>query len=242
MEIMARDNALSIDGVSTNDFDFKVHVLSNDGFRFPEKKNRLVETDYITGAIKDEVKAWSTIDKTYIIHCLTEDFKNLRQIKLWAKDHGKLIAADEPDVYYEILDVDIAHSNVDKLRGYELEVTFTVQPFGYEHEMPINTYYDGQTLINHTNAPMFPRIKIIGNSNEQTELTIGDQTIYLKKLVNAVTIECQYLEQNVLDQYDSPANSIMRGEFFIIPKDSENKITFEDGIERIEITERWGWL
>jgi len=239
---MARDNSLTINGVSTNDFDFKVHVLSNDGFRFPKKKNQLIETDYITGAIKKEVKAWPAIEKTYIIHCLTHDFKNLRQIKLWAKDYGRLVAADEPDVYYEILDVDIAHSTIDQLKGFELEVTFTVKPFGYEHETPVNTYYNGESLINHTNAPMFPRIKIIGNSNEQTGLTIGDQTIYLKNLVEAVTIECQYLEQNVLNQYDSPTNSIMRGEFFIIPEDSENEIRFEDGIERIEITERWGWL
>ena len=34
----------------------------------------------------------------------------------------------------------------------------------------------------------------------------------------------------------------MRGDFFEIPADSVNTITLGNGIDRIEILERWGWL
>lgn len=242
MAKLIKTNALRIDDKSTGDFLFPVFVEKNDGFRFPKKKNKLIETDYSTGAIKEDINAWPPIEKGYSLYCPTASLKEMRQIKLWAKDTGKLIAADEPDVFYEILDVDIGNSVIDDISGYRIEIVFVTNPFGYEINQNTKTYTSGQTITNHTNAPMYPKIIVHGNSNSQTSIKIGSQTIYLKELINKITIENKPMEQNVYDQYNSPINSIMRGEFFELPKDSSQAITLGPGITNVEILERWGWL
>lgn len=235
-------NALKVNDKSTADFPFPVFVEKNDGFHSPKKKNRLIETDYSTGAIKEAVNAWPPIEKEYEIYCPTASLKDMRQIKLWAKDSGKLIASDEPDVFYEILDVNIGHSVIDAIAGYRVAITFITNPFGYELQQKTKTYTSGSKIINHTNAPMYPRIIVNGNSNTQTSIKIGSQTVYLKELINKLTIESKPLEQNVYDQYNSPINSVMRGDFFELPEDSTQTITLEAGITNIEVIERWGWL
>lgn len=235
-------NALKVNDKSTANFPFPVFVEKNDGFQFPKKKNKLIETEYSTGAIKEAINAWPPIEKNYDLYCPTASLKDMRQIKLWAKDSGKLIAADEPDVFYEILDVSIGSSRIDDISGYRIAVTFVTNPFGYELEQKTKTYMNGQKIINHTNAPMYPRIVINGNSNVQTSIKIGNQTVYLKELINKITIESKPLEQNVYDQYNSPINSIMRGEFFEIPEDSTQTIALGAGITSIQVVERWGWL
>lgn len=233
---------LIVNGRSSVDFDFPIFVEQNDGFRFPKKKNKLIETEYSTGAIKDTVNAWPPIPKEYLLHCPTATLKDMRKIKLWAEDNGRLIAADEPDVFYEILDVEIPHSPIADTHGYQINIIFTVQPFGFELNPQVRTYQNGSTIVNHTNAPMYPRIDVYGNHNEQTSIQIGQQTIYLRRLQTKNTIECKYLEQNIFDQYGVPINSTMRGDFFEIHKNSSHVITLGTGIERIELLERWGWL
>lgn len=235
-------NALKVNDKSTANLPFPVFVEKNDGFQFPKKKNKLIETEYSTGAIKEAINAWPPIEKTYDLYCPTASLKDMRQIKLWAKDSGKLIAADEPNLFYEILDVSIGNSRIDDISGYRIAVTFVTNPFGYELEQETKTYTNGQKIINHTNAPMYPRIVINGNSNVQTSIKIGSQTVYLKELINKITIESKPLEQNVYDQYNSPINSIMRGDFFEIPEDSTQSIALGAGITSIQVVERWGWL
>lgn len=216
-------------------------VEVNDGFNYAKKKNKLIETDYSTGAIKESVNAWSPIEKSYELYCPTANLQDMRKIKAWASDTGKLIAADEPDVFYEILDVYIGQSIIDPISGYRIKITFITNPFAYELEQVNKVYTSGSTIVNHTNAPMYPKIIVNGNSNSQTSIKIGTQTVYLKELISKLTIESKPLEQNVYDQYNSPINSIMRGDFFEILEGSHT-ITLGTGITSIEITERWGWL
>lgn len=239
---MIETNQLIVDGWSTADFSFPVFVEENDGFQYPKKKNRLIETDYATGAIKDEIKAWPSISKDYVLYCPTATLKDMREIKRWAKDTGNLRASDEPDVYYEILDVAIDKTKIDDISGYRISLHFTTQPFGFELNPDKLTLKNGDTFFNRTNAPMYPRIKVVGNSQDETRITIGEQTIRLKEINNSLTIECKYLEQDVLDSNGNRANSIMYGEFFEVPKDSENEVVLSAGIDYIEMLGRWAWL
>ena len=238
---MVRINALTVNGVSTTDMPFPIYVEQNDGFRYPKKKNELIETSFSSGALKRTVNAWEAITKEYVLYCPTATLKDLRQLKMWASDEGKLVAADEPDVYYEILDVNMNHSLVDSVTGYRIEIEFACQPFGFEHNPKTVTYTNGSTITNHTNAPMFPRITVYGSSNKQTSIAIGDQRVYLRKIQGQLIIECKYLEQNVFDQY-STVNGVMRGEFFIIPKDGKYRVQLGEGIQQIDVLERWCWL
>lgn len=233
-------NALVVAGQSTADLPFKVYVEANDGFRAPKKKNRLIETDYMTGALKEEIKAWSVIEKSYVLYCPFASLKELRQLKLWAKDHGKLTPADEPDVYYEILDVELGHARVDEISGYRVEVTFYCEPFGYEREWSTRSYQSGQQLINETNAPMFPRITAYGNTSSEAMVRIGQQRLYFERVHTKVDVECKPGQQDVFNQNGSVSNGLMRGEFFeVMPGSNEIELS---GISRIVVLERWAWV
>jgi hypothetical protein len=234
--------ALILNGKSTDEFSFKTHVLQNDGFNYAKKKNQLIETEYITGAIKRTINAWPPIQKSYIIFCNTPDVRDLREVKLWAKDYGTLTPSDEPDVFYEVIDVEIGNTRINEMKAFELEITFIVQPFGFEINQQTKSYSSGNTITNHTNAPMFPKVTVYGTSAVQTNVQIGSQTIYLKNLQNEVTIESKYLMQNVFNQYNAQSNSLMRGDFFEIPADTVSTITLGSGIDHIDILERWCWL
>lgn len=239
---MISANQLTVDGISTDSFTFPVYVTKNAGFVYAKKKNIITETDYGTGGNKTSVRSWPTIEKSYQLYCPTASLIEMRRIKSWAKDNGKLISSDEPDVFYEILDVSIDNTRIHDISGYLIDITFTTQPFGYEHVQDIKTYNNGDIFINTTNAPMFPQIKIYGNSNEKTTLKIGEQLIGLKEIKNSITIESKPLEQNVYDHGGLEKNGVMKGDFIEIKEGSQNKVVLGEGIEKIEMLERWAWL
>lgn len=235
-------NQIKVNGFSTLDFPFETVVVENGGFTYAKKKNQFVETDYLTSSIKTEVEAWAPIEKSYKLFCYTTNVAQLRVVKKWAKDNGILISSDEPDVFYEILDVVIEDSKRDGKPYFILEITFKLSPFGFELNQATRTYKTGDKITNHTNAPMYPLMTVFGTSNTQTSIKIGNQTVYIAKLIDKLTIENKYLEQDVRDRNNAQANNIMRGDFFEIPAESTNTITLGSGIDRVEILERWGWL
>lgn len=239
---MTRINELIVNGKSTADFPFDVYVTSNAGYNYAKKKNILFENTYGTGAIKREVNAYPPIQKPYTIYSPTATLQDMREITAWATDTGTLVASDESDVYYEVLDVNITDTQLHEVRGYAVTITFTTMPFGYEHGQSIRRFIGGEALFNHTNAPMFPRIEVYGNSSEQVQVHIGSQTIRLRYLDEKVTIESKPLEQNVYDKDGNEMNSLMNGDFIEIAKNTNNNVSLSTGITHIEMTERWAWL
>lgn len=238
---MVNLNQLIINGKSNSDFPFDVYVTNKAGYNYAKKKNILDESTYITGATKNEVNAYQPIEKPYTIICPTADLKELREITAWLSDSGTLISDEEPDVFYEILDVDVANAPKDVGGWYPIDVVFTTMPFGYELNQVTKTYTSGQQVINHTNAPMFPRIDIYGNSSTETTIQIGNQTVKLRYLNEKITIESKPLEQNVYDKNGRELNSVMSGNFIEFEEGTMNRIVLSSGIQRIEMLERWGW-
>ena len=234
-------NELIVNGKSTADFSFDVYVTRNAGYNYAKKKNMLFENTYGTGAIKNEVNAYPPIEKVYTIHCPFATLQDMREITTWASDSGTLIPSDEPDVYYEILDVYITDARIHEVTGYLIDVIFTTMPFGYEHGQSLRRFIGGESLYNHTNAPMYPRIDVFGTSGSEVQINIGGQIIKLRELNQKVTIESKPLEQNVYDKDGKIANGIMSGDFIEIKEGSTNLVTLSNGINRIEMLERWAW-
>ena len=234
-------NELIVNGKSTADFSFDVYVTKNAGYNYAKKKNMLFENTYGTGAIKNEVNAYPPIEKVYTIHCPFATLQDMREITTWASDSGTLIPSDEPDVYYEILDVYITDARIHEVTGYLVDVVFTTMPFGYELYEQTRRLTNGDSVMNHTNAPMYPRIDIYGNSGTETSLQIGNQLIKLRYLNQKVTIESKPLEQNIYDKDGRELNSVMNGDFIEIKEGTTNRIVISSGIERIEMLERWAW-
>ena len=222
---MTRINELIVNGKSTADFPFEVYVMNNAGFNYAKKKNTLTETLYGSGAIKNEVNAYPPIQKQYTIYCPNATLQDMRVVTAWVADSGRLIASDESDVFYEILDVEITDAPLHEVRGYEVEAIFTTMPFGYEHNQQKKTFANGDVLDNNTNAPMYPRVEVYGTSGSEESVEIGAQIIKIRELNQKVTIESKPLEQTVLGNDGQELNSVMSGDFFEIEKESSNTIT-----------------
>ena len=239
---MTRINELIVNGKSTADFSFDVYVTSNAGYNYAKKKNTLFETTYGTGAIKNEINAYPPIEKSYTLYCPNATLQDMREITTWASDNGKLIASDESDVFYEILDVGITDAPLHEVRCYQVDIIFTTMPFGYELYEQVSSLTGGSVVVNHTNAPMYPRIDVFGTSASEVSIQIGSQVVKLRELNQKATIESKPLHQTVLDNTGREKNSIMNGDFFEIKKGSTNIVTLSSGITKIEMTTRWAWL
>lgn len=234
-----RLNELILNGKSTADFPFKVYIEEFDDYQIAPRKQTIVSTDYMTGGTKVDMEAWGMIEKEYVLHCPMATKKDMRVLTGWLVHKGELIASDEPDVYYEVLQSRMEKAPLEKVSGYRVHVAFICQPFGFQHKQETRLYQDGSQLVNHTEAPMFPRITVRGSSNTQTWLRIGEQKVYFKQLDRELTIECKYLEQNVFDKYGTEINSIFFGDFFIIPAHSSNTVEYGPGLTEVLIKERW---
>ena len=238
---MTRINELIINGRSSADFPFTVYVTNNAGYNYVKKKNVLFETTHGTGATKNEINAYPPIQKPYSIYCPSATLQDMREITTWIADEGKLVASDESDVFYEILDVEVSDAPLEATGGYMLDLVFTTMPFGYEHLNSLRSFSGGESLYNHTNAPMYPRIDVFGTSGSEVQINIGGQIFKLRELNKKVTIESKPLEQNVYDKDGKIANGIMSGDFIEIKEGSTNLVTLSNGINRVEMLERWAW-
>jgi phage-related protein len=256
---MTRINELIINGKSSADFPFTVYVTANAGFNYARKKNVLTETTYGTGAIKNAIDAYPPIQKPYSIYCPSATLQDMREITTWIADEGKLIASDESDVFYEILDVEVSDAPLEATGGYMLDLVFTTMPFGYEINQRTGVYWDKSPdplltrmgtdlvfvgdgkLFNHTNAPMHPRIDVYGTSANEVWIQIGRQEVKLRYIDEKITIESKPFEQGVYDKNGRELNSVMSGDFIEIPKNTTNSVVMSSGIDRIEILSRWAW-
>ena len=240
---MTRINELIINGRSSADFPFTVYVTNNAGYNYARKKNVLTETTYGTGAMKNTIDAYPPIQKPYSIYCPSATLQDMREITTWIADEGKLVASDESDVFYEILDVEVSDAPLEATGGYMLDLVFTTMPFGYEVYQGLASYRNGNALINHTNAPMYPRIDAILHHaiTSEEKMRIGNQEVRLNNVSSRIIIECKPFEQNVTDVTGSLFNSIMAGDFFEIPPNSTNIVQLPPQIDRIEVLERWAW-
>lgn len=239
---MWKRNQVIVNGVSTLDFSFKIVVNVGAGFSMPTKKSSVIETKYGSGGIVDDNNAWEPITKKVRLYCFTDNVADLRRVKMWASDSGTLILGDELDVYYEILTTSIGDATMETGGGFYLDVSFIVNPFGYEHNPQYKKLNNGDIFYHNTNAPMYPKIVIHGNSAAPTTLKIGNNLIQLKKLVDGLTIESKPLHQNVYDAVGVEQNAVMQGDFFEIQPGSENIVQFGPGITSIEMLDRRAWV
>ena len=238
---MIEYNKLILNGKSSADFPFLVAVEEMPGLVRADKKDKFYQQDYVNGVVKQSVEAYDVIELNFKFYLFEVSRQQLREFKLWIGDSGKLVRYDDPDMHYVYQHVSVSSEPVDMIDGYEVEAKFKCEPFEYEKETTLKIA-SGFNLINHTNAPMYPRITFTANTTTPLTITIGKQTVYFNKGVNGTyTIECKHTKQNVIDQNGVYRNDEMRGDFFTVPKQSTSTITYSSEITSFEMITRWGW-
>lgn len=232
-------NQLLINGKSTADFPFSVFVEEVPGVSMAKKKDKLFETEYQNGYVKQSVQAWEPISLVFKFYLHNINRSQLREFKKLFVNEGTLVRYDDSEMHYRYVSVVLESEPLTSTFGYEVEAVFMCEPFEYEKEKEIIL---GNNITNHTNAPMYPLIKIKGNTSNQTTLKIGETMMVFKEGIDTlIEIECKHGYQNVRDKSGRLINNQVRGDFFeILP--GESTIVKGQGITEVRLLTRWGWV
>lgn len=233
---MLKDNKLIINGHSTAEFPFLVAVEENPEPTLAKKKNKLFESDHLSGYMTRKVNAYESVVKEFKIYLYNVTAEQIRQFKLFIYDEGWFQSADDNLKYYYD-SVDFESSVLDETDGYLINLRFRCQPFGYETERR-NTL--GVSLNNHTNAPMYPRLEFNVTGN-RAYLQMGDIRMdFLDLQGQRVTVECAHGKQDVTVTGGRKVNANTRGNFFVV-KPRQNVVIEKSNVSNVTITERWCW-
>lgn len=238
---MIKLNSLILNGESSADFPFLVAVEEVPGIVRANKKDKIFKTDYASGAMKQSVDAYDTIDLQFIFYVHDVNRNQLRQFKSWFKDEGTLTRYDDPNMHYNYLSVEVESKPLDEVYGYEVTATFLCEPFEYEEEQTLDIT-NLKSITNHTNAVMYPKLKVKGSSSERMYLEIGkDRMVFPNGLRGEYEIECKHGIQNIMDlKTGELANSLSIGPFFELGL-GINKLSKSNGFDSICMLTRWGW-
>lgn len=236
---MPKVNELIINGRSTSDLPFFCAVEENSAPTRASKKNRLHELDMVNGAVVQTINAWSTVSKKYQFYLHDATKSDVRNLKAFVGYSGWFTPADDPGIRYIYMDTAFSSEPLDEFNGYTITVTFTCEPFEYEPESETTL---GGSLVNHTNAPMYPKITITAATTSSTYLQIGSERMtFLNGINGTITIECKHGIQDVKNNLGASINNQVRGPFFeILP--GTHSVTKGTGITTVKILNRWGWL
>lgn len=151
--------------------------------------------------------------------------------------YRKFETTDEPDHYRlaRVVNGPEAAIRMRLLAPFTIEFDCKPQKFLKTGENPITI--TSKTELYNFDFPSSPLIKIYGNS--AGNVYIGDYTVQVKTIDEYVTLDCD--TQNAYKGTLNKNNTINITEFpQLIP--GENSISWNGGINRIEITPRWWTL
>lgn len=236
---MPKLNELIINGRSTSDLPFFCAVEENSAPTRASKKNKYHDLDMVNGAVVQTINAWSPIPKTFQFYLKEVTKSDVRKLKEFIGFSGWLTSADDPDIRHVFIDASFDSEPLDEFNGYTVTVTFTCEPFEYEPESETTL---GSSVVNHTNAPMYPKVTITAATTSSTYLEIGSERMTFPNGFNGtITIECKHGIQDVKNSLGASINNQVRGPFFeILP--GTHTVTKGTGITTVKILNRWGWL
>lgn len=232
-------NKLTFNGKSTADFPFDIYVIENDGINKGKRKDKIFTSDYMTGGIVRTSTAYDTVEKSYKLLIHGVSLAEINDVLIWLDGGGKLIAADNPNRYYEVLTTSAVRSRLGEVDEYEIDVVFTCNPFSYNLDRDIKTFTSNGVLNNDSNLIMYPKVTVYGNTTQPVLVSIGSQVCRLKEIKEKLVIECKQGKQNVYDKNGDLLNSVMFGEFFEV-QPGVNGVAITEGVTKIEIECRWG--
>lgn len=236
---MLKSNALIINGVSTGDLPFYCAVTRTPEPYVPKRKDKIYDLPFVHGALKQKIDAYEPLELEAELYIHEATPRQLREFKSVLASEGTLTTHLEPDLHYNYYALGVNFEQLDRVGGYDVSLKFYCEPFAYEEEQT-KRYYNNDTIVNHTNAPMYPLITVEGNSSS-ARLKIGEQEmVFHDGIQGRYFIECKHGFQDVYDIVDKKYNHTISGDFFEIPQ-GESKISFT-GIRLLRIRERWGWL
>jgi phage-related protein len=163
------------------------------------------------------------------------DNGNIDNISSWLTGSGEVIFSNESDKKYKATIINkIPFSKIIPTFNTFI-IQFECQPYKYSIDENIITLKSAGIILNN-GVLSKPVITVYGTGN--IDLSINDNTIHLKNIVDYVTIDSE-----LMDCYKDTIlkNNDMLGEFPTLQSGS-NFISWTGTVSKIEIKPKWRWL
>lgn len=211
-----------------------------DVWQIPGRDGNLYGTDISRGDA--EIKVKFALHKTGAIGSNTSYQSVLNSIYQWLNGGGsgsKLVLSDDPDMFYEVQQVNISNDNRVIITFGYIEVTFTVYPFKFKKTSTATgttVASDSSVTVTLVTDPCKPLYKY--SASENGSITIND------KVFNVFAGTYIYIDVRRLIAYNSVgAASVVGGDYKdLMLKNGSNTITTSEGVSVTITDAREGFI
>lgn len=238
---MIQHNELTIDGVRTSSFPYKIIVKESPVINIGDSKTTFISHRGISGYISQTNKHREVVERKYTIHLVKPTEQQLYEFKALLSREGFWLENEQVKLTkWWCYRANKYESMRDEHGIYTLEVTFVCHPTHYMKQNNVQILNSNGAIQTQGSALAFPKITVLGNGT--TQFTVGRQVIKLENL----------REQAVM--INDPANPSFKdktgnlikwsGDFITLDPTKEQHVgvVFGAGIQRITFETLWGWV
>lgn len=239
---MIRHNALTIGGVSTSSFPFKVMVEEGPTYEVSDSKTKLLEHDGISGALIQSNHHRGLMKLSYTLYLVKPTEEQVYQfLSLFTREGFWLEREQVKTTKLWCYKVENLSSQKDKLGVMTVTVTFICHPTKFFKTLDRQTFNGNGTLRLQGSALAFPRITISGSSSGETRFTIGGQVIGLLRLSETLVMENNPQQPSFLTSRGQTVQ--WSGDFITLDPSQGNSVgvVLGPGISSLVIEIVWGW-
>ncbi|GGE26847.1 phage tail protein [Streptococcus himalayensis] len=239
---MIRQNALTIGGVSTASFPFKIIVEDSPSITVNESKTLLIEHQGLTGAVLQTNPHRGVMELSYQLYLVKPSEEQLYSfLKLFLKEGFWMETASFTTIRFWCYKAHHSPVQKDKLGVYETKVTFLCHPTKWFKRTDVQAFRTSGSLRCQGSAISFPKITITGNSGGETSFTVGDAVIRLERLQETLIMENNPSQPSFRTQRGQPIK--WAGDFISIDAGKEDSVgvVLGTGVTSLTIETNWGW-
>lgn len=239
---MIRHNALTIGGISTSSFPFKVLVEEGPTYEVNDSKTKLLEHDGISGALIQSNRQRGLMKLDYTLYLVKPTEAQIYSfMSLLTKEGFWLEREQVKTTKLWCYRVEGVSSQKDKLGVTVVSVTFVCHPTKYFKTLDRQTFTSNGTLRLQGSALAFPKITITGSSSGETRFTIGHQVIGLSRLSESLVMENNPQAPSFQTARGQPIQ--WSGDFITLDPSQGNSVglVLGTGISSLVIETVWGW-
>ncbi|MGT2895441.1 phage tail protein [Streptococcus entericus] len=239
---MIRHNALTVDGVSTSSFPFKVLVEEGPTYVVSDSKTKLLEHDGISGALIQSNRQRGLMRLAYTLYLVKPTEAQLYQfLSLFSKEGFWLEREQVKTTKLWCYRVEAVSSQKDKLGVMVVSVTFVCHPTKYFKTVDRQIFTSNGTLRLQGSALAFPKITVSGSSSGETRFTVGDQVIGLSRLNETLIMENNPQQPSFLTSRGQAVQ--WSGDFITLDPSQGNAVgvVLGTGISSLVVETVWGW-
>ena len=236
---------IKFNGVTSKDLGIEVETFPT--YDTPEKEYQVTHIPGRNGDLLVPTGTYKNVPRNYKVSMATYDqvdyYKMMNKISEWlysSVGYARLEDSYEPDYFtYAYYSSSLSIENLFNEAG-RATLSFICKPQRYLKigEMPISFTTNG-TIRNTTNEIALPIVKVTTN-NTQGSVSIGNHSITIKAGAGTdpITVDCE-----LQDAWSGASNKnsyivLTDGEFPVIDPGTQT-VTFDGGIQSVEVIPRW---